>query len=546
MAWTRGLRGHQDTLQSRVIHADRPSTASAIPRVSCLTGWLARGVVADWLDNLILAITDPVRREYIVPLLMIVYVLLWTIYAVLAKGSQDIHFDMGETVVWSRNVTFGTPKHPPFSAWLSRAWFDIFPCADWAFYLLAMTMAGVALWCAWRLSMQYLSGDKLALATVLLTFVPFYNFHALKFNANTVMIPLWALATWSFVHSFRARTIGWAALAGIAAAGVMLGKYWGIFLLLGFGLAALIDPRRRAYFRSAAPWVSIAVGLLALAPHLVWIVAHRFVTFTYAMQSHYDPLRNVFRTSLEYIPGAIAYAAIPILITLLATRPDIETIGDTVRPGDPDRRLALSILVLPLVAPPIAGIAAHSGVTSLWTMGGLTLLPAVLLSSPLAHVSRLATRRVLAIALAAPFLAIAAAPVAAFLIHLRGPDNHMAHYRLLANAVEHVWHETTPRPLSLVGGEEPIINGIAFYAADAPSTLDIFNPGVTPWGNQARIERDGIAWICPASDLPCMKAIAARIATGPVGKRLEISISRTYLGIAGAPERYLIVTTPPR
>ena len=41
-----------------------------------------------------------------------------------------------------------------------------------------------------------------------------------------------------------------AALAGAFAAAAMYGKYWSIFLLLGLGLAALIDRRRAAYFRS--------------------------------------------------------------------------------------------------------------------------------------------------------------------------------------------------------------------------------------------------------------------------------------------------------
>jgi len=43
------------------------------------------------------------------------------------QASQDFHFDMGEMVAWSREVTFGTPKHPPLPAWLVGAWFSISP-----------------------------------------------------------------------------------------------------------------------------------------------------------------------------------------------------------------------------------------------------------------------------------------------------------------------------------------------------------------------------------------------------------------------------------
>ena len=67
---------------------------------------------------------------------------------------------MGEMVAWSREVTFGTPKHPPLPAWLVRAWFSVFPDADWAYYLFATLLAAAALWFAWKASAAYLSARK--------------------------------------------------------------------------------------------------------------------------------------------------------------------------------------------------------------------------------------------------------------------------------------------------------------------------------------------------------------------------------------------------
>src|SRR5947209_6762629 len=112
---------------------------------------------------------------------------------------------MGEAVAGSREPAWGYTKHPPLSAWVVKAWFAIFPLADWAYYLLAMTLAGVALWIAWKVSARWLDGEKRAAGLALLTLVPFYNFHALKFNANTVLIPLWAATTLFFLRSFEER-----------------------------------------------------------------------------------------------------------------------------------------------------------------------------------------------------------------------------------------------------------------------------------------------------------------------------------------------------
>src|SRR5690606_33187102 len=124
------------------------------------------------------------RQGRTVPLILGLYVLVWTLYAAIAKSSQDVHFDMAEAVVWAREAWLGTPKHPPFSGWLAGLWFGVFPRQDWAFYLLAMACVGVALWFVWRLMLSSLEGDKLAVGLAMLTLVPFFNFQALKYNAN--------------------------------------------------------------------------------------------------------------------------------------------------------------------------------------------------------------------------------------------------------------------------------------------------------------------------------------------------------------------------
>src|SRR5262249_18743105 len=158
------------------------------------------------LDRLIAALTEPARRERAVVAVLAAYCGLWTLHGAIAKGSQDVHFDMGEMVAWSREVTWGTPKHPPLGAWLVRAWFSVFPLADWSYYLFAMVVATVALWIAWRIAGAYLDAEKRVVGLALLTLVPFFNFHALKYNANTVMLPLWAATTALFLRSYETRS----------------------------------------------------------------------------------------------------------------------------------------------------------------------------------------------------------------------------------------------------------------------------------------------------------------------------------------------------
>jgi hypothetical protein len=361
-----------------------------------------------------------------------------------------------------------------------------------------------------------------------------------------VMIPLWALTTWLFLRSFQTRGVGFAALAGVAAAAAMLGKYWSIFLLASLVIAVLVDQRRVAYFRSPAPYVTIATGALALAPHIVWLYGNHFTAFGYALGSHPATWWSAIGSCFSYVVGALAYLVVPTLIVVALARPSVAAIRDTLWPHDPDRRLALLIFALPLLLPAIAALATREEIISLWAMGSMTLFPVVLLSSPALVISRAAAAVILGVAIALPVLATAAAPAIAVIIHQNGVSNFASHYRLVAEAMEKAWRATTDRPLRVVGSYDNLVDGVVFYLSDRPSTFEVVSPARTPWVDEARIEREGIALVCPVTLPECMRAVNERAAKNPAAKRVEVEISRRYFGVGDRPERYLIVTIPPR
>src|SRR5436190_1385897 len=75
-----------------------------------------------------------------------------------------------------------------------------------------------------------------------------------------------------------------------------------------------------------------------------------------------------------------------------------------------DRRLAASALWAQLLLPAAAAIITWVHVTPLWSMSGWTLLPVVLLSSPLLAISRRDALRIIMLAIAFPFVALAFSP----------------------------------------------------------------------------------------------------------------------------------------
>jgi hypothetical protein len=423
------------------------------------------------------------------------------------------------------------------------------PRQDWAFYLLGIVLATVALWIAWRLASRYLTAEKRVLGLALLTLLPFYNFHALKYNASSVLMPFWAATTWWFLLSFETRRAGFAALAGLAAGAAMLGKYWSIFLLAGLGLAALSDPRRAGYFRSPAPWLTIAAGAVVLAPHLFWIATHGFTTIDFAFTSHATTLAHAAVGSLYFLASVLGYIAVPIGLAALATAPSLPAIKDTLWPAAggtaaATRRTILIAFAAPLILAALVAIVARADLDPLWSMSAMTLLPVVLFASPIVHVRRTVAVAIVALAMIVPLVFLAASPVIALVIHRHGLTNYASHYRLIAQALEQAWRAQTTQPLRIVGGNRPVVDGSNFYFADPPATYVVTEPMRTPWVNDARIARDGIAVVCPHAEGPCIRELNALLARHR-GKTQEITLTRQFFGSSDPPVDYQIAIIPP-
>lgn len=497
-------------------------------------------------DELFDALVDSKRCEFTLLALLAIYALLWTTYAVISKSSQDIHPDMGELIAWSREASFGTPKHPPLAAWVVGLWFTVLPLTDWAYYALAVVSSTLSLWMTWRLSSTFLCAEKRAIGIMLLTLVPFYNFHALKFNANSILIPCWAAATWWFFRSLETRRPVWAILAGIGAAAAMLGKYWSIFLLIGLGLAALLSPHRRPYFRSVAPLLTVIAGCAVIAPHLVWVVEHDFAPFHYAVGVHQGTVWTAAESSLKFIVGVGAYICVPIGFGLFAARADKNIILDTLFPMAPQRRMLVIGFGAPLLLPTLVAILMREEIASVWAMPAMTLLPSVLLSSPLLKVRRQDALPLLAAAVFFPILMVFVSPGVAAVTHRVGVKDHASQYRLIAAAVEHNWRKHTREPLQIVGSYAELANGVIFYFADRPTTFDVVGHQQTPWVDEDRIKRQGVAIVCPIDMAECVRAMDSYATRYPLGSVEEAALARQYMGSSEPSVHYRILIIPPQ
>jgi 4-amino-4-deoxy-L-arabinose transferase-like glycosyltransferase len=497
--------------------------------------------VASLVDGL----ADPARRVRAALAFVVAYGVLWFVYAVIAKSSQDLNADMAEMVVWSRELALGYPKHPPLPAWILWAWFKVFPFADWAYFLLsAVTLASGIFFCI-MLASEWLSREKLAAVPFLLATIPFFNFIGLKWDQNSILIPLWALAMWAMLRAIATRGLLWAALAGLAAAAALLTKYWSVFLIAALALTALADRRRLDYFRSAAPWVTALTFIATIAPHAWWLVTEDFPPIRWVATRRMSADAGEFVGSLgSYTFGTLAYAGAALLLVLLVVRPTRAAIADSWFPRD-DRRTATILFWTPLLLPLVPAIAKGISVISLWNTPALNLLPVLALASPLVAVSRASVLRLASIVTAATLLIVAVSPIVAFVILRQGVENDAAYVREVMQAAQREWRQVTDKPLRMIAGPFTLVSSAAFYGSDRPSTFADFSPYLSPWADEARVAREGAA-VMIATTSPWMHVASAYLAKVPVARRTEVTLTRRWLWFESAPKTFIIAIVPPR
>jgi 4-amino-4-deoxy-L-arabinose transferase-like glycosyltransferase len=451
---------------------------------------------------------------------------------------------MAEMVVWTREMALGYPKHPPFLAWVLWAWFKIFPLADWAYLLLAVVTVSAGIFLAIELCAEWLAREKLAAVPFLLATIPFYNFLGLKFDQNSALIPLWALAMWAMLRALDTRHLGWAALAGIAAAAAMLTKYWSVFLIVALALTALFHVKRGVYFRSAAPWVTAGIFLAAIAPHVAWLIREDFPPITWVATRRMAPSFGDTLTSLfEYLAGTAGYAAVAIALVLLFVRPSPAALADNMRG---ERRIPAILFWTPILLPAVPALIKNISLLSLWNTAALNLLPVMLLGSPLVIVPRVAVLRIASVITALTFLFVVASPFVAFALLKSGVENNAPYARLLMEATEREWRQATDRPLRMIAGPFALVSTAAFYGKDRPSTFAHFSKYLSPWADDARIRRDGMAIMC--DDTPLCRQYTDEVAARYSGasRRADVTLERDWLGFKSAPARFIIAIVPPR
>jgi 4-amino-4-deoxy-L-arabinose transferase-like glycosyltransferase len=490
---------------------------------------------------------DGIEAGWAIPLLLMGFVAVWLAFLVIAYLGGDLHSDVLETWTLGRSIEWGYAKHPPLMGWVARAWTSAFPLANWSFQLLALTNAAIALWAVDLITRRFARGDKRVVVLLLLMLLPAYQFHAQRFNANAVLLPVWPIATYCFLRSFESREVGWAVAAGLTAALAMLGKYYSVFLIASFLGAAMCHPQRRAYFCSLAPWISTITGLVALAPHLVWLATTGAQPFAYALERHAGKAHaSSLIEALIFISGLALVLAIPAAAWALIAGSRLKRFAQDFRAMDRGLLLLFFVSIGTLVLPPIAAAALHSDLPPDWALQGLFLFAVLVVCGASYPVERFYSVNLAALVIGIAALAVVVvAPVHALYRNAHPLNEGRNFYQPSAMELTRLWHKHSDAALPAVGGDDGLAFAMAFYSPDHPVyEVRLVHPNAEKLPREVTFER-GWAALCYDNDTHCIASMETTAARASRYVRSDFVLRSRLLGQPGARQGFVAVIVPP-
>jgi 4-amino-4-deoxy-L-arabinose transferase-like glycosyltransferase len=529
------------------------SEALSLPATS--RGRLRSGVrrVAAWLAA---TASDDKASVRLVAAFVVVHVVLWSIILTVLKSTQDVHFDVAEAYAWGQKFLLGYGKHPPLSGWVAGIWFMIFPATDWATYALAMATVGCGIMLCWLIALRVVDHRRAFFMVVMLALYPIFNFKGFKYNPDLLQLVTLPLVVLAYLDAFEKRSARSGVWLGLACAAALMTKYWVLTLIGAIGLAALLHPGRLAFLRSPAPWVAIATLMVAMAPHVIWLVQVNFLPLTYAGDSYSISDRALIDdVVLGYIGHNLALLALPAALGFAALawprhgwKPSpFWSEGPNSGVRIPQAINVWIVQGVVAIGPPIGALLFEIYLKTDWGISLFFLTPLALIAIPSLRLQRVALFRIAAIYTVITLAVLAASPqIVAFETIQKRDDG--ATYRTrseLARQLTELWRSRFHSRWAVVAAYTDTGEPMTFYSSDHPAPLtpgELWASGLTSLDQAKRL---GFIGICETGDWKQERCEAWMKDNAGDGERMVITTRRFFRGSAFAATAWNVVIVPP-
>ncbi|WP_160147767.1 glycosyltransferase family 39 protein [Tabrizicola flagellatus] len=416
----------------------------------------------------------------------------------------ELSTDEAQYWFWGQTLEFGAYSKPPLIGWILRAATELLGQSVWAVRLPAVLFhaatAGVIFLAARRMAPRPVA----ELAALLYLVAPAVTLGSAVMTTDTPMLLAAAVALWAQLRAGEARLAGGrdraaAVILGLALGLGILAKHAMLFWLAGGLAAAVLSPGLRPGRSDAA--LALAVMLVVVAPHVVWLRQHGFITLHHVEDitaggglSLLRPLR--FLAEQFLVAGPILFPAM--ILGLVAG-------------GAPAGVAALALVPLVIVV----GQAAKGPALANWAV--LYLVPGAILGALWLVRHRALARLALGLGL---LVALALPMMKAFGTGVQRPDGRPVLSRYLGHGEIATWALETAREAgaqALVSQDRDLLADLSWFGATGGLAIRAVPPKGLPahhWEMTAPYDpaRDGCAVLLLRAGAALPVAEAAEIA----------------------------------
>jgi len=473
-------------------------------------------------------LTDAIRQHPTQAFLtfLVLHAVVWTVLP--ALFFINLPLDLIEGLVYGREWQLGYDKLPPLPWWMLEATYRLFG-PDLFFYALSQLTVLATFALIWVMARQLVGPVGALVAILIIDGMHYFTFTASKFNHDVVQLPFWAMTGFAYWAALRGgRTVHWA-LLGLGIGMAVWAKYFVVVQVLPLVLFGLFDRDARQSLATPGPWIAVAVALVVMAPHLVWLMQNDFLPFTYA-----DARAVQFKGGMDYLAKPSRFALSQLLFMLpslliaapylrrdvrgpeIAIKSGVEVLANAF-----DRRIVALLTFGPAAMTVLLSLETGRGAVALW---GYPLwlflgLWIVLNARPLERV----TLWRIGFLWGVIFIGTAVA----FVIEYDISQRFRLHYtavvypgKQLGAEMSRRYRELTGQPLAYVIGTMWLSGNIAHYAPEQPRVLIDGSPARAPWIDLDDLRARGavVVWVAGDPDVlpPVFRAVAGDAQVQPV------------------------------
>jgi len=195
----------------------------------------------------------------------------------------DVHPDMADHWVWSRDLAAGYVIHPPMVAWSMRLATLIGGDHILTLKIGSVLFSVLILWLAYQVAILFYSRRVAILYLLILESTAYFSLGSIFWHIDQPYMVGWLLSLWTFGKFIQTKKIKWILLFGVCAGFGALGKYIMLLFYISLFLWCLFDRRQRTLFTKWYSYAAGVISLLVFSPNIYWNATHDWVSFEHQL-----------------------------------------------------------------------------------------------------------------------------------------------------------------------------------------------------------------------------------------------------------------------